>query len=814
MGTLIQDVRYGLRILAKNPGFTAVAVLTLALGIAANTTIFSAVSGVLLRRPPVSQPDRVVMVLSTNPAKGWDRSPVSVPDFIAWREQNHAFEDMAASDWSDFTLTGEGEPERPAGMRVSASYFSVLGVSAAVGRTFLVGEDQAGHDRVVILSHGLWQRRYGSDPKLIGRVVKVNGDSYTVVGVMPSRFRLVLFDAQLWTPITFSPERLSHAAREHRILDVMARLKPGLTVEKARAEMAAIAHRVDENYPDTSKGWSATVMPLQKYMIVEAHVESSLVMLMGAVVFVLLIACANIANLQLARATVRQKEFAIRAALGAGRFRLIRQLSIESLLVALVGGGLGLVLANWGLDLLRGALTWNEYVRSIATEIEIDQTALAFTLGVSVSASVLFGLVPALYGPALELYSTLKEGGRTASAGLGRNRARSALVAGEIALALVLLIGAGLFLQEFIESLYAGFGIDPKHVLTANISLSSKRYNDPSKQAAFFQNVIQHLEARPGAVSAGATTILPLSEFGRIVTFSVEGQPALPRTERPQTRYFVISPDYLRTMRVPLVRGRELAPSDNARAPAVALVNQAFVERFFPNEQPIGTRIQLDTSGSDRPDWSEIVGVVGNVKNWFGEPHDSPQVYESYLQRPTAMMTLVVRASREPASMVPMLRGSVWEVDKDQPITDPKTMTQVVADAGAGDRLMSILLGIFAALALALATVGIYGVIAYTVAQRTHEIGIRMALGAQRKDVLSLVVGRGMLLAGFGTALGLAAALPLPWLLAAAFEGFSVHASSVFLGVTVLVMVVALLASYVPARRATKVDPMVALRYE
>ncbi len=815
MATLLQDLKYGLRMLAKNPGFTAVAVITLALGIAATTTIFSGVSGMLLRRPPVRDSDSVMMVLSNNPAKAWERNPVSVPDFVAWREQNHAFEDMAASDWSDFSLTGEGEPRRLTGMRVSASYFPVLGASAALGRTFLPAEDQPGHEHVVILSQGLWQRRFASDPNVIGKAVRLNGESYTVVGIMPARFKPVFFfDPQLWTPLAFSPERLTPAARDDRSLDVIARLKPGITVEMARAEMATIARHVEQSYPRTTQGWSATAMPLHKYIIEEANVKSALLFLMGSVVFVLLIACANIANLQLARAAVRQKEFAIRAALGAGRFRLIRQLLVESLLIALSGGGLGLLLAGWGVELFRSALNWQDYVRSMALEITIDQTVLAFTLGASVLAAILFGLAPAIHGTVTDLNSTLKEGGRTASSGASRNRGRSVLVAGEIALALVLLIGAGLFLQEFVESLRARFGIDPNQVLTANISLSSARYNDPLKQAAFFENVIQHLEALPGVISAGATTILPPHEQGQIVTFSIEGRPVLARPERPQTRYFAISPHYLQTMRIPLMRGREFAPSDKMHATPVALVSQAFVQHVFPSEPPIGKHIRIDTGNSDRPDWSEIVGVVGNVKDWFGEPNDAPQVYEPYLQRPSSAMTSVVRTSFDPTALAPMLRRAVWDVDKDQPVTEVRTMKQVIADSGAGDRLMSILMGVFAALALALATVGIFGVIAYMVAQRTHEIGIRMAVGAQRRDVLRLVVGRGVVLSAFGAVIGLGLAAPLPRLLTAAFVGFNVRAAPVFLGALLLVSLVALLASYIPARRATKVDPMVALRYE
>src|SRR5712664_1779604 len=565
------DVRFGARMLRKNPGFAAVASETLALGIAANTTIFSAVNGWMLRPPNIKDPGKVVMIFSTNPAKGrgWDQNPVSIPDFVAWREQSHAFEDMVASQLSDFALTGEGEPEWLEGMRVSASYFNVLGVAPALGRTFLPGEDRPGPDHVVILTDGLWQRRFGSNPKVVGEAVRLNGDSYKVVGVMPKSYRLGYDGPQLWTPLVFPPQSVLPAAREDRSLRVMARLKSGVSVETAKAEIAGLAQRSEQTYPGTSKGWGATVWPIQKYLADEF--KYAMRMHMGAVIFVLLIACANIASLQLTRAAARQREIAVRAALGAGRFRLVRQLLVESLLVALAGGGLGMLLASWGVDLLRSALNWSDYVRSMALEVTIDHTVLAFTLGISIFAAILFGLAPALHGTALDLHSTLKEGGRASSQSRVRNRTHSVLVTAEIALALALLIGVGIVIQDFLHGLYAGYGIDPSQVLTANISLSSARYKDPSKQAVFFQETIQRLEMLPGVISAGATTTLVPSVMEvydeRVVTFSIPGQPALLRTKRERTAYFTISPDYLRTLRIRLIRGRNFLPSDSAQAP-------------------------------------------------------------------------------------------------------------------------------------------------------------------------------------------------------------------------------------------------------
>jgi len=821
METLLQDIRFGLRTLRKNPGFTAAAIVTLALGIAANTTIFSAVNGWMLRPPRIKDPASVVVIVTTDPAKGpgwgWDRQPVSAFDFVAWREQSHAFKDMVASEGNNFALTGAGEPERLDGMRVSASYFDALGLSTALGRTFLPGEDQPGREPVVILSHGLWQRRFGSNPRVVGEVLRLNGENCTVVGVMSSSYRLGVYGGpQLWTPLVFPPESVLPAARGDRRLVVMARLKSGVSIETAKAEMVVLAQRSEQAYPGTSKGWSATAMSIQHYIADEFEIGMRLQM--GVVIFVLLIACANIASLQLARGAERQREFAVRAALGASRFRLVRQLFVESLLLALAGGGLGLLFASWGVDLFRSGLGADASVGSAAAEVTIDRTVVAYTLGISVMTAILFGLAPAFHQTALDLHSTLKEGGRTGSQSRARHRTRSVLVTAEIALALALLIGAGFFVQEFLDRVHAGFGIDPNQVLTANISLSSTRYKDPSKQAAFFQEAIQRLEALPGVISAGATTRLAPSQVDdHVVTFSIESQPVLSRSERMRTHYFAISPDYLRTLRIPLLRGRNFLSSDSTQAPPVALVNQAFVQRYFHNDHPLGRHIRIDTSPSDRPDWTEIVGVVGNVKNWLDEAREKPQVYELYSQRPSAVMTLAIRTHSDPAAFAPMLRRAVRSLDKDQPITRLQTMNQVIAESGVAGVVVITLVGSFAALGLALAAVGVFGVMAYTVAQRTHEIGIRMALGAQRSDVLRMVVKKGMVLAAFGVATGLALAVPLVWLKLGLVNDEVLpfdQRGPVFLAAAFLISLVALLATYIPARRATKVDPMVALRCE
>ena len=812
----VMDLRFGARMLRKTPGFTAVAIVTLALGVAANATVFSMVSSWMLRPPRIKDPGQVVAILTTDPAKGrfgWDQNPVAAPDFVAWREQSQSFESMVATELTSFALTGEGEPERLSGMRVSADYFHVLDVAAALGRTFLPGEDLTGHPQVVILSHGLWQRRFAADPNVIGKTVRLNGEPHTVAGIMPDGFRVGYYGPQLWTPLVFVPERLLPAGRTDRSLSVLARLNPGVSVETATAELATLAQGAEQTHPGTTQGWGARAMVLQKYLADEFKVATRIQM--SAVLLVLLIACANIASRQLTRAAARQTEIAVRLGLGASRFRLVRQLLVESLLLALAGGALGLLLARWGVSALRNALSWGDYVSEMAREISIDYNVLAYTLGISVLAALLFGLAPAFQQTAVNLHSTLKEGGRSSSQGRVRHRALSALVAAQVALALALLTGAGLTTWGGVHKLYGGLGIDPKQVLTANIRLSSSQYKNPSQQSAFFQEAIQRLEALPGVVSAGGTTTLALDGSPQVVTFSIEGQAVLPRKDRGHTDHFSITPRFLETLRVPLLRGRSFGSHDNAKTRPVALVNQAFVRRYFSNQEPVGKRLRLDTGDSDRTDWSEIVGVVGNINELSEEWEGRPQVYESYLQTPTAVMTLVLRTTSDPAELAPSLRRAIWEVDRDQPITRVQTMEQVIDYGRAAGVTVLTLLGSFAGLTLAMAVVGVFALMAYTVAQRTHEIGIRMALGAQRQDVLKMIARKGFVLGATGVGIGLVLAAPLALLPTGMAPGMPLdQRASVVLAAGVLLWLVALLASYAPARRATRIDPTVALRSE
>jgi putative ABC transport system permease protein len=801
---LWQDVRYGLRQLLRNPSFAALAIITLALGIAANTTIFSAVSLVLLKKPAVRNPDGVMVVFSNNTKKGYDGLLLSAPDFEAFKRENNVFEGMAAADGANLTLTGHGAPEELNGARVTTNYFQLLGLSPAMGRSFSADEGEAGRNHVVILSHGLWEQHFAGNPNVIASHVGINGEPCTVIGVMPPGTDSPVMQARLWTPLVFSARDLAN--RGNRSLLAFARLKPHMTTGQANAEIGAIASRMAQRHPKTERDYSAGVLALQEYMIKAASVETSLAMLMGAVAFVLLIACANIAGLLLARAAWRRKEIALRAALGAGRLRVVRQLLTESLLVAVGGGGLGVLLGFWGIAYLHTTLNWNSYVAYLGRNLHMDGRTLFFSVGLTLGATLLFGLVPALQVSKSDLVGTLKEGGRAGTEGSKQGRLRSFLVAGEIALSVVLLAGAGFLIQGFVQMIMQNPGFHSTHVVTARIVLSSKRYRgDPARQAEFFESVVRRVRDLPGVESASATQEKPLEgNWGRPV--KIEG-----RHEAPMAGIYYVGADYFRTMGIPLIRGRGFSRMDKAGTASVAIVSRAFARRYFSSGNAIGGRIAVKTR---HPSWAEIVGVVGNVKEWPGERGYLPQVYEPFLQQPMASMAVVARTHYDASAFAPLLRRAVWSVDKDQPIKSIMTMGQVADQAGVGGiYFMAGLMGAFAALALVLAGVGIYGVIAYSVAQRRHEIGIRIAVGAQRSDVLGLVLKQGALLAIIGCGIGLALAVPLPRLVATMFGPFS-GSPLVLTGVGLAVAIVSLLATYIPARRAMRVDPAVALRNE
>ncbi len=812
MGTLIQDIKFALRMLRRSPGFTSIAVLTLAIGIALNASMFSLASAWLLRRPPVRDPNTVVVVSTTNPLEPYlaDIQRVSAPAFLAWRAGNHSFQSMAAaSEWDTANLNAGGEPEQLRTADVTANYFTVLGVAPALGRTFSDGEDQPGRTQVVILSHEVWERRFGSDPAVIGRTLRVDGQSSTVIGVMPASFNMLGFPVQMWRPLANSEADQSAAARKNRYLFVFARLKPGVTLAQAREDVAAMAQEAVQDFPEAEKGWGASARLLGDYLIRAFNVRPAMVIMMSAVGFILMIACGNIAGLLLARASARKKEMAIRVALGAGRMRVIRQMLTEGLIIALGGGGLGLLLAFWGVDFLRANLNFNVAISTIS--YRVDANVVTYTILISIASALLCSLAPAWQAAKTDVNASLKAESRNASS--GRSRLRGVLVTGEIALALFLLSGAGFLIFSIVQSLHQKLGFGAQHLLTANVGLDDAHYHEPAKQFAFFRDVVARLEKLPGVEGAAATSDLPASGAGQ-VGFRIQGEADQPANARPWTHDYIVTPGYLRTAQIPLLRGRAFTDSDNEKSPRVVLVDTIFAARFFKNTDPLGRMISLEVGDSAAPQWARVVGVVGNVKNWPLTQRVDPNVYEAVGQRPQENMSLMVRTAGDPDALAPELRRAVWAVDSDQPVAQVIAMSQLVEQESSGDVLFSKILGVFAFIALILSAIGIYGIVAFSVAQRTHEIGIRMALGAEKLDVVRMVIGEGMKLAVIGGAIGFLASLGLPKALEGLLEDFHVDAMWIYAVVPVTIAAVAVLATYVPARRATRVDPMVALRYE
>ena len=830
MTTFRSDLQLALRLLTKKPGFTIVAVLTLALGIAVNATMFSMVSAFLLRRPAGRDPDRIVVISSVNPNPVFrpDTSPVSPPNYLAWREANDVFTEMAAADeYRTANLGGVGQlaagsqaapsdaavsaqPEALLSAAVSANYFRVLGVSTQLGRTFADGEDQPGRDRVVILSHDLWVRRFGSDSSVLGRSLRLNRENYAVVGVMPANFHLMGFTAQLWTPLVFSNEDRTEAARKNRWLHLFARLKPGITVAQARAEMVALARRAAENFPETEKGWGAAVRTLPDFLVHDFGIRAALGVMMTAVGFVLMIACANVAGLLLARAAGRRKELAIRISLGAGRLRIVRQLLTEGLVIALAGGVVGVLLSIWGINFLRANMAFNEAVAAVP--LSLDRNVLVFAIGISLASALLCSLAPALKASRTDVNTSLKDESRAASAGRSHTRLRTTLVTTEIALALFLLIGTALLVRGIFIIEHQNLGFQADHVLTANLALDDARYKDAPQQIHFAEDVLSRLQHIPGAESVAITSDLPATGPGS-VPFRIKGQPESPNAQQVTTLDAVVSAGYFRVAGIPLLRGRTFTEMDDATAPRVVVVSQEFVKRHMKGQDPLGQQIRLDVSGS-APQWSEIVGVVGNVKSYSEDTREDPQVYEACLQRPVSSFSLMLRTSADPNSLASSLRNSLAQLDADLPLSRVMSMPAVIDRQKGGDSLFTQILGSFAFLALVLAAIGIYGLIAYSVGQRTHEIGIRMALGAGKSQVLSMVLREGIKTGVIGVVVGLLLALPLPKVFGAMFFGLKLGEPGLYFVMPLVLLVVAMLATYVPARRATRVDPMRALRQE
>ena len=808
---LFQDLRYAVRALFKNPGFTIAVVLTLALGIAVNATMFSMVSAFLLRRPVVHEPDRVAVVTSINVGRGFlpDTNPVSAPNYFAWREANDVFSDVSAADEGrTVSLTAQGKPEALTSAAVSSNYFNVLGVAAHLGRTFSEGEDQPGRDHVVILSHELWERRFGSDRSAIGRAIRLNRENYVVIGVMPVTFRLLGFIPQLWTPLTLTVADRAVSARKDRALYVFARLKPGVTLEQARLEISNLAHRSEQEFPETEKGWGAAVRTLPDFLVYNFGIRNGLAVMMTAVGFVLLMACANVAGLLLARATGRQKELGIRIALGAGRLRIIRQLLTEGLLNALLGGVVALVLAGWGINFVATKMTFNEAISAVP--LTLDRNVLLFTLGVSLFSAVLCSLAPALRASRTDINTILKDESRAASAGRSHSRLRTILVTGEIALALFLLVGTGLLIRGLYVIEHQNLGFQPDHLLTAAVTLDSARYKDAAQQTSFVRDITSRLQHIPGASAVAVASDLPATG-PNTVTLQIKGEQDLPANQAFSTRDVIVSPDYFSAAEIPLLRGRAFTDMDNATASPVVVVNQQFVHRLLHDQEPLGKKIRLSVSGP-APKWCEIVGVVANVKNYSEAADEDPAVFEPFLQRPIPSFSVMVRARTDPNSLSSDLRSAIEQADSDLPLDRVMSMTSVIDLQKGGDVLFVRMLGIFAFLALLFAAIGIYGLIAYSVGQRTHEIGIRVALGAGSSQVLRMVLLEGLKMTAIGAAVGLAVALPLPKVFGAMFTGIVFAEPAVYFIVPLAIIAVSMLATYIPARRAAGVDPTIALR--
>ena len=809
MQTLFQDLRYGARMLRKRPGFALIAIVTLALGIGANTAIFSVVNGILLRPLPFDHPERLVRVYVTVPDRGIKNNPASYLNFTDWRSRNSVFDAMAAYSGASATFTGGPAPEQIEGVGASGDLFATLNARPMAGRVLSRADEEAGANNVIVISYGLWQRSFNADSRIVGRRVTLDATGYTVIGVMPRGFRFPLNQSKtdFWVPL--DSRSATNQERGANYLSVVARLKPGVSLEQSQSEMTRIGSLLEQEYRDKNGGRGLSLVPLHEALVGETR--RALLVLLASVGFVLLIACANVANLQLARAASRGRELAIRTALGARWGRIMRQLLTESLMIAVVGGAVGLLLAVWGIELLLAAMP-ADIPR--AGGITLDGRVLGFTAAVTLLAGLISGLAPSLHSSKADLTESLKEGGRGASEGARRNRTRSLLVVTEVALSLILLVGAGLLIKSFRHLLDVNPGLNPNGVLTASIALPAGTYAQETRQSAFFQQVLNRVAALPNVAAAGVVDPMPLGGSIAMNGFSIEGRAPVSSGERLATHSRIISADYLKAMGIPLLRGRTLSERDHATAPKVILINDSFARRHFPNQDPLGQRIRLTIA----PNFiAEVVGVVGDVKHRGLEREAGPEAYVSYLQVPGPIMSLIVRASSDsldPLTLSASIREAVQQVDKDQPVYDVKPMAAWVNESVARQRFNMLLLGVFAAVALVLAAIGIYGVINYSVTQRTHEIGIRLALGAQRRDVLRLVVGQGLALIMTGIACGVAGAFVLTRLMGGLLFAVSPSDPATFVIIPLLLACVALLACYLPARRAAKTDPLVALRYD
>jgi putative ABC transport system permease protein len=817
---LWQDLRFGWRMLRRSPGFAIVAVLTLAIGIGANAAIFSVVNSVILRPLPFPESQRIVWIWETDENRNVHRGTASQAEFLDWRDRNHSFEELAAWRELFFTLTGNGEPEQNWGSQVSGNFFRLFRVKPALGRDFLAEEEQPGHERVVMLSYALWQRRYGGDPSILGSSITLDDQPYTIVGVLPREFSLFGTSRQfdVWVPFGFDRAKLNR--EEHEVV-VFGRLRGGVATAQAQAEMETIQSQLKKEHPAFDQKNGILVKGFHDDLV--SSLRPMLLILFVAVGFVLLISCANVANLTLARGTTREREIALRAALGASRDRVFRQLLTESIVLALIGGALGVLIAYLGLHLLRGFLpvTGGRGEIPRADSIGINGAVLSFTLGVSWLTGIVFGLAPAIQISRHELYESLKEGGRGSGGGRRSRWMRSALVVSEVALSVMLLTGAGLLMRSFFLLMSENLGFNPANVLTMQVWLRETHVPSGRQVVDYYQRAIERVNALPGVKSASAVNFPPLSGWNGFCDFDIQGRATPPSGEHFTSQYRIVDWRYLRTMSIALKEGRDFAVSDGPSTGGVAIVNEALAHKYWPNEDPVGKQVRLEfpaTRGPWDPEpsssWLTIVGVVSAVRDGPWSEPKGPQLYLLLDQNPSRIMHLVVRTAGDPTAIASAVRQSIESADPNQPVTEVRTMDDLIDASVVQRRLSMVLLAIFAAVATALAGLGIYGVMAYSVAQRTHEIGVRMALGAEPGDVLRLMVRDGMRLAGIGVALGIAGSIATTRYLQTQLFGVKTIDPITLASVVLGLAVVAVAACYFPARRAAKVDPLIALRHE
>ena len=809
MNDILQDIRYGIRLCLRTPGFTMIAVLALALGIGANTAIFTIVNAVLLEPLPFRDPARLVVMWETNARRPGRVNVLGPANFLRWRERSTAFERTAPFYDYHVNLTGSGAPEEIVGMDVTPDFFPTLGVTPALGRAFTEDEGAEGHDAVAVLSHGLWLRRFAGDPAVVGRTIQINARSVTVVGVMPPEIGLFLRNstlagkpAEFWMPFAFTE---AHRTPRGRYMSAIARLRQGVELSEAQAQMDTIAAGLAREFPQFDTGWGAKLVPLHREL--SGDLRPALLVLTGAVGFVLLIACANVANLLLARGATRQREIAIRTALGAGRRRVIRQLLTESVVLCVAGGGLGLLLAQWGLDLL---LAITPVSLAELGPVHLSYPVLGFTAGVSLATAVICGFAPAFEGSRGNVQEALKDGARQIGASVRHRRIRQALVVGEIALAVVLLVGAGLMIRSFGTLRGVNPGFDAHNVLTARVTVPTRRYPDEARRIDFFSTLVARLSAIPGVESAGAVSYLPLAGSGAATGFTIVGQPAPLAGQEPTTDVSVCDNGYFRALKVPLLRGRTFSERELREKSNVVVINDALAKRYFANQDPIGKSLVIAMTLPNVP--TEIVGIVGNTRFADFTTEARPTTYWPHPQLAYSAMTLTLRTTTDPAAFAPLVERAVRAMDKDQPVADLRTMDQWVARTLSQAKFSSMLLTTFAGLALALAAIGIYGVMSYSVSQRTPEIGIRLALGAEASDILGMIVGNAVRLAAIGLAIGVVLSLALSRTLTSLLDETAATDPVTFAAVIGVLGGVAIAASYFPARRASRIPPVEALR--